>query len=225
MIGRVFGYEGRDKPLRLDASIVVPTYNRAQSLKRLLESFRSLGCPDSVSVEVLIVDNGSTDETERLLTEERDRSKKFSLRILKEERKGKASALNRGLSSAQGEILFVIDDDVVVRPQWLVNHLECYRTTCFDAVQGRVLPGVDPKGRPADRDRLREYNVPIIDYGDEMIEIRGLTGSNMSFKREVFERVGFFDVRLGPGAAGLARPGARFPVGCFEDRWVPFLVG
>src|SRR6185503_16024061 len=42
------------------------------------------------------------------------------------------------------------------------------------------------------------------DYGEEIIAIRGLTGTNMSFKREVFERVGLFDLRLGPGASGFS---------------------
>lgn len=187
-----------------DASIVVPTYNRAQSLKRLLESFLSLEYPDSISTEVLIVDNGSTDKTGALLAREWDRSKKFSLTILKEDRKGKASALNLGLARASGTILLVVDDDVVVHPDWLAKHLECYRTTPFDAVQGRVLPGVDSQGKGADPDRLREYNIPMVDYGDEMTQIRGLTGSNMSFKRAVFEKVGLFDVRLGPGASGFS---------------------
>ena len=92
----------------------------------------------------------------------------------KEETKGKSSALNRGLSLAQGEILIIVDDDVVVHPRWMIKHGECHRVSDFDAVQGRVLPGVDPEGSPADPSRLREYNIPIVDYGDEIRDIRGL---------------------------------------------------
>jgi len=190
--------------LLCDASIVVPTYNRAPSLKRLLESLLSLEYPDSISMEVLIVDNGSTDETGVLLEKEWNRSKKFSFAILKEVHKGKANALNLGLARASGTILLVVDDDVVVHPDWLAKHLECYRTTPFDAVQGRVLPGVDSEGNGADPDRLREYNIPVIDYGGEISPIRGLTGCNMSFRREVFEKVGLFDIRLGPGVSGFS---------------------
>ena len=76
-------------------------------------------------------------------------------------------------------------------------------STSYQALQ-RILPGKDPEGRPADFSRLREYNIPYIDYGDEVREIRGLTGTNMSFKREVFEKVGLFDTRLGPGAEGFS---------------------
>jgi GT2 family glycosyltransferase len=92
----------------------------------------------------------------------------------------------------------------VVHPEIVARHLEGYRARPFDAIQGRVLPGVDSEGKPADPTRLREYNIPLIDYGSEYREIRGLTGTNMSFKREVFEKVGFFDARLGPGASGFS---------------------
>ena len=185
-------------------SVIIPTRNRAESLKRLLRSLDSLECPDSVHVEVLVVDNGSTDETGSLLLKEQAKSRRFSLKVLKERQKGKANALNLGLSSANGNLILVVDDDVVVHPQWLVKHLECCQSAPFDAIQGRVLPGVDPDGKPADLERLQEYNIPITNYGDEIQEIRGLTGANMSFKREVFEKAGFFDTSLGPGASGFS---------------------
>lgn len=167
-----------------------------------MASFDALVCPDSITAELLIVDNGSTDNTASVLMPAT--STKFSLRVLREDRQGKSSALNRGLSLAQGKILLIVDDDVVVHPLWLIKHLESYSRSSFDAVQGRVLPGVDLDGKPADPNKLREYNIPIIDYGDQICEIRGLTGTNISFKREVFERVGRFDTRLGPGAAGFS---------------------
>jgi glycosyltransferase involved in cell wall biosynthesis len=167
-----------------------------------MASFDALVCPDSITAELLIVDNGSTDNTASVLMPAT--STKFSLRVLREDRQGKSSALNRGLSLAQGKILLIVDDDVVVHPLWLIKHFESYSLSSFDAVQGRVLPGVDLDGKPADPNKLREYNIPIIDYGDQICEIRGLTGTNISFKREVFERVGRFDTRLGPGAAGFS---------------------
>lgn len=184
--------------------MIVPTFNRASSLKRLLSSFNALVCPGSITAELLIVDNGSTDSTASVLAQAIKECTTFSLRVFQEHRQGKSSAVNRGLSLAQGKIILVVDDDVVVHRQWLIKHVEPYSVSAFDAVQGRVLPGVDVDGKPADSNRLREYNIPIIDYGEEMRQIRGLTGTNISFKREVFEKVGGFDTRLGPGAAGFS---------------------
>jgi len=185
-------------------SVIVPTRNRAGSLKKLLQSLDDVECPESLELEVWVVDNGSTDGTEEIIAAELSRPRTFSLRVLHERKKGKASALNLGLASAKGDVLLVLDDDVMVQRQFLAKHLECYGATDFDAVQGRVLPGLDPDGKSADLVRLREYNIPFIDYGGDYREIRGLTGTNMSFKRMVFEKIGFFDTRLGPGAAGFS---------------------
>jgi GT2 family glycosyltransferase len=187
-----------------DISVIVPTFNRSASLQRLLESMDLLELPNAVRVEVVIVDNSSTDNTEELLRQKEGQEKRFSFKVLKEDRKGKSSALNRGIASAQGQILIVVDDDVVVHPEWMIKHWECHRDVEFDVIQGRVLPGVDDQGNPADGNRAREYNIPIVDYGKETCAIRGFTGTNVSFKREIFDKVGLFDPRLGPGAAGFS---------------------
>ncbi len=184
-------------------SVIIPTRNRERSLKRLFESLDAVECPDSIQFEVVVVDNGSTDGTGSFLAQQKEKARKFSLRVLQEEQRGKASALNRGLAVSTGQVFLVVDDDVVLHPHWLTKLLECYRNTAFDAIQGRVLPGVDPQGRPAEPLRIREYNIPIVDYGDETREIRGMIATNVSFKREVFEKIGFYDPRLGAGAAGF----------------------
>jgi glycosyltransferase involved in cell wall biosynthesis len=184
-------------------TIIIPTYNRAASLRRILQSLDSVETSE-FQIEAVIVNNGSTDETNRLLLSEKKRFRPFAFEVLDEARRGKASAVNRGLEFSHGNIIVIFDDDIVIHPQCLVKHAECHLTTGFDAVQGRVLPGFDPEGKAADANRLLEYNIPIIDYGENERIISGLIGTNMSFKREVFEKVGFFDTRLGPGAAGFS---------------------
>jgi GT2 family glycosyltransferase len=187
-----------------DISVIVPTFNRSASLQRLLESIDLLELPNAVRAEVVIVDNTSTDNTEDLLRRKEGQEQRFGFKVLKEDRKGKSSALNRGIASAQGQILIIVDDDVVVHPEWMIKHWECHRGAEFDVIQGRVLPGVDDQGNPADGYRAREYNIPVVDYGKESCAIRGFTGTNVSFKREIFDKVGLFDPRLGPGAAGFS---------------------
>lgn len=185
-------------------SLIIPTCNRSGSLQRLLKSIDVLVIPPACNAEVIAVDNGSVDDTPRVLAERNQVGHGVPFYALTEGRKGKASALNRGLASAKGDILLIVDDDVVVDSQLLVKHMEAHEGKGFDAIQGRILPGVDPDGNHADRSRLREYNIPYIDYGENIHEIRGLTGTNMSFTRQVFDKVGLFDSRLGPGAAGFS---------------------
>ena len=185
-------------------SIIIPSRNRARSLKRLLDSLAVVVTPPLTSVEIVVVNNGSTDETVNLLREEALIARPQELVVLEEQRPGKSNAVNCALCVARGDLLMLLDDDVSVDPQWLVKHIEAYEQTEFAAIQGRILAGKDFEGRPADPSRLREYNIPLSNYGEQVTIIRGLTGTNMSFKREVFERVGLFDLRLGPGASGFS---------------------
>lgn len=129
---------------------------------------------------------------------------RFPTRVLDQPNPGKSWALNLGLSQASGSLLLLLDDDVTIDKSCLEAHVAAYKKNGFDAVQGKVLPGWDPEGQPADMSRLAEYNIPILDHGDAPCELRGFTGTNVSFKREVFERLGLFDIRLGPGASGFS---------------------
>lgn len=187
-----------------DISIIIPTRNRAASLTRLLRSLEAMEIPPAARVEALVVDNGSTDETARMAGGWPSRVERLSVRALSEPKVGKANALNCGLAAAHGEPILAVDDDVVVDRNWLVAHLDCLQSATFDAVQGRVLPGVDPAGRPAESERLQEYNIPIVDYGEQVRAVRGLTGTNVALRRKVVEAVGRFDPRLGPGASGFS---------------------
>ncbi len=187
-----------------DLSVIIATYNRAPSLQRLLASLQLAEGLESITLEVLIVDNGSTDQTSSVLETAQKKHNYYRLTVLNEKQQGKGFALNLALTVAQGRFILVIDDDVVIDRWALKKHLECYHGSHYDAVQGRVLPGLDQLGKSAELERLREYNIPVIDYGDNICEIRGLTGTNMSFKREIVERIGLFDVRLGPGASGFS---------------------
>jgi glycosyltransferase involved in cell wall biosynthesis len=185
-------------------SVIIPTRNRAKSLKVLLDSLQSATRPNSTKVEIIVVNNGSTDETSQILNEEAGIARPLELVVLHQPIPGKANAINLALTVAQGEILMIVDDDVSIHPQCLVKHLDAYEQSSFSAVQGKVQPGRDPEGQCADLRQLQKYNIPLVDYGDEINQIQGLTGTNMSFKREVLERIGAFDVRLGPGAAGFS---------------------
>ena len=185
----------------MDLTIIIPTRNRLPSLGRLFASLRLSLSSITVSCEIFVVNNGDVPNTPKIL--ERAKAENLEIVILGPT-PGKSWGLNEGLKKATGRIICPLDDDVVVAPDWAEKLLEAHGSTGFDAIQGKILPGVDPEGRAADPERLREYNIPHIDYGKEVREIRGLTGTNGSFKREVFERVGYYDTRLGPGGSGFS---------------------
>ena len=185
-------------------SVIIPTRNRVESLRRLMSSLETVDVPRTVRIEIILVNNGSTDDTSRMLQEQLQKFARFSLRVFDQVIPGKCNALNIALRHAEGDVLIVIDDDVTLDSKCLSSHIRTYESTDFAAIQGRILPGKDPSGRLADPSRSREYNIPTLDYGVNVIQIRGLTGTNMSFKREVLDHIGLFDVRLGPGASGFS---------------------
>ena len=97
-----------------EISVIVPTFNRAVSLQRLLTSLNALALSDSFQTEIVVVDNGSTDNTSAILARQANKGGCFRLITLREERKGKSNALNCAIGTARGEILIVVDDNVVV---------------------------------------------------------------------------------------------------------------
>lgn len=107
---------------QFDASIIIPTYNRSASLQRTLES---LACQDADqwSFEVIVVDDGSTDETSNICQQPYP----FYLRYLRQENQGSAKARNAGAELAVGNILIFLDDDMIAEPGYLSGLLEEHR--------------------------------------------------------------------------------------------------
>jgi GT2 family glycosyltransferase len=98
-------------------SIVIPTYNRAKDLKRCLDSLIRQTIKD---FEILIVDNGSRDETQEL-------ARSYGARILKEREHNLSLLLNLGLREAKGEIVAFLSDDTEPVIGWLEAILEDFK--------------------------------------------------------------------------------------------------
>jgi glycosyltransferase involved in cell wall biosynthesis len=179
-------------------SVLVCTMNRAASLKSTLLSIRRAVESYGGACEVVIIDNGSTDETAQVLREvERGLPQ---LRWVVESKQGLSRARNRGLSESRGDIILFTDDDVRVPPDWI--HRTCRRLLSgeADAVVGgvRLAPHLE---RPWLVGELRGW-VACTDVIDAA-RPRRMVGANMAFTRRVLERVPAFDVELGSGALGF----------------------
>ena len=96
-------------------SVIVCTRERPARLRRTLETLAGAHPPE-VEWELLVVDNGSGDDTARVVRELKGR---LPLRTAREQRTGLSHARNRGAGAARGETLIWIDDDVEVPPGWL----------------------------------------------------------------------------------------------------------
>jgi glycosyltransferase involved in cell wall biosynthesis len=170
-----------------DVSVVISTYNRPHFLAVAL---RSALAQRGVDLEVIVVDNGSTDATPALLASFRD----ARLRVIRNDRSlGSVGGRNTGLAAASGTWVGLLDDDDLWAPDKLVAQLEAAeREACSWAYTGcvhvdaelRVLSGRPPP-RPAEA--LRELPVRWVLPG-------GM--SNVVWRRGALDGDGLIDPRL-----------------------------
>lgn len=89
-------------------TVFTPTYNRAYIIENL---YRSLQRQSYTDFEWLVIDDGSSDNTEELFESFCREQNPFPIRYVKKENGGKCRAINRGLELAQGELFFTVDSD------------------------------------------------------------------------------------------------------------------
>lgn len=180
----------------MDLSICIPTFNRCGELALTLESLRSLRIPPG-GVELIVVDNNSSDET-RSLVESRIAEYPFRLRYVLERRQGANFARNTGLAAAAGPIVAYMDDDVDVAPWWAEAILTSFSETGAAGIGGRtwlVYSQSRPDWLPSDS----EVWLSRVDLGLQRKVARAgdLCSCNLAFDRVWFDRVGTFRTDLG----------------------------
>jgi GT2 family glycosyltransferase len=186
-------------------SVIVVTRNRAASLQQTLACL--LTQADAPSHEIIVVDNGSTDETRNVVRAHE------GVRYVCRHDGGVSVARNAGMACARGETLVFADDDVTLGPTWLAAHARVYE----EHPDAWLVGG---------RTRLRDEDVPswyasrpdmppawwllgpACEYGDETVQLRFpqyVVANNMSVRRATVERVGPFREDIGhrPGRRGL----------------------
>jgi GT2 family glycosyltransferase len=180
------------------ASVIISTYNRADALEPTLDALAHQDMPAD-DYEVLVVDDGSTDGTPDVL---RSLSLPYRMRTFRlETNRGVSAGRNAGLRAAEGDIVVMISDDLIVPSNFITRHLQTHDRfpnswvvggfRQLDALTetsfGRYLDALELAfdrgriGRPVDAD-IAEMTVP--------------TARNMSLPRSDLERVGYFDERF-----------------------------
>lgn len=178
-------------------SVIICTHNRAGLLRRCLTALET----QTVSVsdfEVIVVDNGSTDDTKSVVESFARRS--VPPRYVHEPTLGLSVARNTGLNHAKAEIVAYIDDDAFAEPQWAEAVLYAFESANgVDAVAGRVFAEWEiPK--PEWMTPLLEVLYTVHDRGEQrrlLAPNEYFVGANMAFRAELLRELGGFDTRLG----------------------------
>lgn len=172
------------------ASIIIPTYNSAKTITRCLTSILN---QDYDNLEIIVVDDGSTDETVKLVS-------KFPpiKLILNRKNKGPSHARNIGITNSTGEIIILLDSDSYVENKaWVRQHIEAHSRHDKCLIGG----GIQGVGRGF-WGKAESYfwitNIP--QAGQERpFAIAHLVTNNLSFRRNIFDAVGGFDESIRSG--------------------------
>jgi glycosyltransferase involved in cell wall biosynthesis len=181
-------------------SVIICTHNRAPLLRKGLDSLRgqSLTCGDGI--EILVVDNASTDETQDLV--ESFQSTTGNVRYIFESTLGLSHARNRGVREAHGELVAFIDDDAIAEPGWLDALVHAFHGVepKPDCVGGRIEP-IWQVPKPGWFPHSLLGYLSILDLGDEAhwcdIPREHLVGCNIAFRRNALLELGGFNTELG----------------------------
>lgn len=164
-------------------TVIIPTYNRAKLLKRAIESVFNQTFKD---FELIVVDDGSTDNTKEVVSEYKE--VKY---VYQENSGGAARPKNTGIKMAQGEYVAILDSD----DEWLPTKLEkqvkfLEEHPEIDVVGCNILINGKTKYRIPKYQNLFERMLVTDDMG---------TGSAIVYRKEVFNKVGLFDENLKSG--------------------------
>lgn len=120
-------------------SVILCTRNRASQLGHVLTSFLGLTHPDGATWEMIVVDNGSTDETPSVIE---SFSHLLPLRRVWEPEPGLSNARNAGVAEARGDYICWTDDDVEVDPDWLAAYARAFHRYDDGSIFGGVVEPV-----------------------------------------------------------------------------------
>lgn len=202
----------------MKASIIIPTYNRAKILKECLEA---LGKQSVKDFEVIVVDDGGSDNTKEIV----DSARGLKTRYFRQKHSQQGVARNKGIKKAIGEYIFFIGDDILPEKNWIEEHLRLHEENNDISVLGLTL--WHPELEVNDFMKYLAPNGPQFNYG--LIKDFKNCGwqfywtSNIStprklFKKELFDENfrgwGYEDLELGyrlekNGAKIVFNPKAR----------------
>jgi len=172
-------------------SIVVPARNAARTLPRTLEALAALTpAPD----EIVLVDNGSTDDTPQRLEAFAASASRAKVLVLREPRRGASVARNAGARAATGDVVVFTDADCCPRADWLAALSVPLADATVGGVAGR-LASTAPRGAVETFSSLFTLQAPAAPARHTRWTpwAGGFPTANLAVRRELLQRVGGFD--------------------------------
>lgn len=179
----------------MDVSIVIPTYNRRAFLARSVPALLGQQIPAGLSYEVIFVNNGSADDTSAylatLVATYPEQVQAFSIAPSG----GPAAPRNVGIRAARGEVIIILDDDVIPDPDLVARHHAYHRRHPEPEAAAVGQAYVPEELRSSPLSLFHEYSLDCVAHGGEISYIYFWT-CNVSIKRAFLLRSGLFDERF-----------------------------
>jgi glycosyltransferase involved in cell wall biosynthesis len=166
-------------------SVIIPTYNRGWIIKEAIDSVLA---QDYVNFELIVVDDGSTDDTHDILN-----SYQKNFLVLRQNNKGVSAARNRGFAAASGRFIAFLDSDDIWLPQKLSQQVDFFQSNpdaliCqTEEIWIRNNVRVNPKKR---------HKKPSGMIFEPSLSLCLVSPSAVMIKKNLFEEVGLFDETL-----------------------------
>jgi len=178
----------------MKASVIIPSYNRSESLERTIASI-SLQQLNSGNFEILVIDNDLMGRT-REVTDRAIVNSTITIRYFEEPSIGLHNGRHRGAREAHGEILVYVDDDVTVPEGWLNALISSFEESSIAVVGGGVRPIWEDQEPPLFFHQFGEGCWSLLDLGDKRLELNWpicVWGCNMAVRKNVFYEVKGFN--------------------------------
>lgn len=175
----------------MKVSIVIPTYNRADSMERLLTALNSQTFPHS-DFEVVVSIDGSRDGTRELIE---SFQAPFELKYLWQPNSGRASALNHAIKTISSEIVIILDDDMEASTKFVEEHYKAHLENPDLGVIGAAPIHIDQWSTFAAHYIASEFNSRLnkMSSSDYNFQLWDFYSGNFSIRRDTFLRVGGFN--------------------------------
>jgi GT2 family glycosyltransferase len=180
-------------PVRI--SVLTVTYNARDFLESYVESLLATN-QAGLEVDIVVVDNGSTDGTMEFLQEHHP-----AIRVLRNDENNYARALNLGIARSEGEYVVISNNDATVHPEWLQGFLEVFQQDDrIGAVQSRIYFAESNLINSVGVEEVEHFYFRDIGFEEEdseryntAVERRYVTGGSVMFRRACLEDVGEWD--------------------------------
>lgn len=173
----------------MKVTVLIPTRNRASLVGEAIRSVQAQTLPPH---EIIVIDNGSDDDTPAVLA-----GFGAALQVIHQPQVGKSRSLNAGIARATGDAIIVLDDDDLFPPHALEAHVNALRRTPeADFSYGRFIrfSGEAPTVLPVDHPDVELVPLDGRRTVIKLMERCFLPNPTWMVRREAFERVGLYDV-------------------------------